>query len=143
MVLIIIACAIVWGVGRFKKADFEDTLFEGIIVGIVSIVFSVLVGICTASLTQTKVKTETYKNVNYYISHGKLSAYSKENVYITAATEDDSYTDFSIVKKKDMAEGENILVKETYQGVLKNYSYLFIGAGWKTTKYIIYEKGVD
>ena len=40
-----------------------------------------------------------------------------------------------------MAEGENILVKETYQGALKNYSSLFIGADWKTTKYIIYEKG--
>lgn len=106
-----------------------------------SIFISGLVGLCTASLTQTKVNTETYKNVNYYISHGKLSAYSKENVYITAVTEDDRYTDFSIVKKKDMAKGENILVKETYQGVLKNYGSLFMGADWKTTKYIIYEKG--
>lgn len=141
MVLIIIVCVIACGVCYFKQVDFVDTLFIGFIIGIVSIVISGLVGLCTASLTQTKVKTETYKNVNYYISHGKLSAYSKENVYITAATEDDSYTDFSIVKKQDMAEGENILVKETYQGVLKNYSCLFLGADWKTTKYIIYEKG--
>ena len=29
-------------------------------------------------------------------------------------TEDDSYTDFSIVKKQDMAEGENILVSPSY-----------------------------
>lgn len=141
MVLIIIVCIIAWGVCRFKQVDFVDTLFTGFITGIVSIVISGLVGLCTASLTQTKVKTETYKNVNYYVSHGKLSAYSKENVYITAATEDDSYTDFSIVKKQDMAEGENILVKETYQGALKNYSSLFVGADWKTIKYIIYEKG--
>ena len=141
MVLIIIVCIIAWGVCRFKQVDFVDTLFIGFITGIVSIIISGLVGLCTASLTQTEVKTETYKNVNYYVSHGKLSAYSKENVYITAATEDDSYTDFSIVKKQDMAEGENILVKETYQGALKNYSCLFLGADWKTTKYIIYEKG--
>lgn len=124
MVLIIIVCIIALGVCRFKQVDFVDTLFIGFITGIVSIVISGLVGLCTASLTQT----ETYKNVNYYVSHGKLSAYSKENVYITAATEDDSYTDFSIVKKQDMAEGENILVKETYQGALKNYNCLFIGA---------------
>lgn len=136
MVLIIIVCAIVWGVCRFKKVDFLDTLFIGFLIGIASIFISGFIGLCTASLTQTEVKTETYKNVNYYISHGKLSAYSKENVYITAAT-----TDFSIVKKQDMAEGENILVKETYQGALKNYSSLFVGADWKTTKYIIYEKG--
>lgn len=76
MVLIIIVCAIAWGVCRFKKVNFLDTLLIGI------------ASIFTASLTQT----ETYKN-------GKLFAYSKENVYITAATEDDSYTDFSIVKK--------------------------------------------
>lgn len=140
MVLIIIVCAIAWGVCRFKKVDFVDTLFIGFLIGIASIFISGLIGICTASLTQTEVKTETYKNVNYYISHGKLSAYSKENIYITAET-DDSYTDFSIVKEQNMAEGENILVKETYQGALKNYSSLFIGADWKTTKYIIYEKG--
>lgn len=114
MVLIIIVCAIAWGVCRFKKVDFLDTLFIGFLIGIASII-----GLCTASLTQMEVK-------NYYISHGKLFAYSKENVYITAATEDDSYTDFSIVKKQDMAEGENILVKETYQGALKNYSCLFL-----------------
>lgn len=101
MVLIIIVCIIAWGVCRFKQVDFVDTLFIGFITGIVSIIISGLVGLCTASLTQTEVKTETYKNVNYYVSHGKLSAYSKENVYITAATEDDSYTDFSIVKKQD------------------------------------------
>lgn len=130
MVLIIIVCAIAWGVCRFKKVNFLDTLFIGFLIGIASIFISGFIGLCTASLTQT----ETYKNVNYYISHGKLFAYSKENVYITAATEDDSYTDFSIVKKQDMAEGENILA-------LKNYSCLFLGADWKTTKYIIYEKG--
>lgn len=141
MVLIIIVCAIAWCVCHFKKVDFLDTLFTIFIVEMISIVISVLVGLCTAVWMPTKVKTETYKNVNYYVSHGKLSAYSKENVYITAATEDDSYTDFSIVKKQDMAEGENILVKETYQGVLKNYSCLFLGADWKTTKYIVYEKG--
>lgn len=142
MVLIIIVCAIVWGVCCFKKVDFLDTLFIGFLIGIAASIFiSGFIGLCTASSTQTEVKTETYKNVNYYISHGKLFAYSKENVYITAATEDDSYTDFSIVKKQDMAEGENLLVKETYQGALKNYSSLFIGADWKTTKYIIYEKG--
>lgn len=110
MVLIIIVCVIACGVCCFKKVDF----FIGFLIGIASI----FIGLCTASLTQT----ETYKNVNYYISHGKLFAYSKENVYITAAT------DFSIVKKQDMAEGENILVKETYQGALKNYSCLFLGA---------------
>jgi hypothetical protein len=115
------------GVCRFKKVDFLDTLFIGFLIGIASIYISGFIGLCTASLTQTEVKTETYKNVNYYISHGKLFAYNKENVYITAATEDDSYTDFSIVKKQDMAEGENILVKETYQGALKNYSCLFLG----------------
>lgn len=135
MVLIIIVCAIAWGVCRFKKVNFLDTLLIGFLIGIASIFISGFIGLCTASLTQTEVKTETYKNVNYYISHGKLFAYSKENVYITAAT------DFSIVKKQDMAEGENILVKETYQGALKNYSCLFLGADWKTTKYIIYEKG--
>lgn len=97
MVLIIIVCIIAWGVCRFKKVD-----FIGFLIGIASIFISGFIGLCTASFTQT----ETYKNVNYYISHGKLSAYSKENVYITAATEDDSYTDFSIVKKQDMAEGE-------------------------------------
>jgi hypothetical protein len=123
MVLIIIVCAIAWGVCRFKKVDFVDTLFIGFLIGIASIYISGFIGLCTALLTQT----ETYKNVNYYVSHGKLSAYSKENIYITAATEDDSYTDFSIVKKQDMAEGENILVKETYQGALKNYSCLFLG----------------
>lgn len=138
MALIIIVCVVAWGICHFKKVESLDTIF---ITGIMSIVISGFVGLCTASLTQTKVNTETYKNVNYYISHGKLSAYSKENVYITAATEDDRYTDFSIVKKKDIAEGENILVKETYQGVLKNCGILFIGADWKTTKYIIYEKG--
>lgn len=141
MGLVVIVCAIVWGICRFKKVDFVDTLFIIFITGIMSIVISGFVGLCTASLTQTKVNTETYKNVNYYISHGKLSAYSKENVYITAATEDDRYTNFSIIKKKDMAEGENILVKETYQGVLKDCSGLFIGSDIKTTKYIIYEKG--
>lgn len=141
MALVIIAWTIVWGICHFKKVDFVDTLFTVFIVGMISIVISVLVGLCTAIWMPTKVKTETYKNVNYYVSHGKLSAYSKENIYITAATEDDSYTDFSIVKKQDMAEGENILVKETYQGALKNYSCLFLGADWKTTKYIIYEKG--
>lgn len=141
MVLVIIACGIAWGICHFKKVDFLDTLFISFIIGIVSIVISGLTGLCTASLMQTKVKTETYKNVNYYVSHGKLSAYSKENIYITAETEDDSYTDFSIVKEQNMAEGENILIKETYQGALKNYSSLFIGADWKTTKYIIYEKG--
>ena len=141
MVLIIIACVVAWSICLFKKVESLDTLFIIFTTGIMSIVISGLIGLCTASLTQTKVNTETYKNVNYYISHGKLSAYSKENVYITAATEDDRYTDFSIVKKKDMAEGENILVKENYQGVLKNYGSLFIGADWKTTKYIIYEKG--
>lgn len=99
MVLIIIVCIIAWGVCRFKKVDFLDTLFTGFLIG-ASIFISGFIGLCTASLTQT----ETYKNVNYYISHGKLSAYSKENVYITAATEDDSYTDFSIVKKQDVAE---------------------------------------
>ena len=119
MVLIIIVCAIAWGVCRFKKVDFLDTLFIGFLIGIASIFISGFIGLCTASLTQMEVK-------NYYISHGKLFAYSKENVYITAATEDDSYTDFSIVKKQDMAEGENILVKETYQGALKNYSCLFL-----------------
>lgn len=86
MVLIIIVCAIAWGVCRFKKVDFLDTLFIGFLIGIASIYISGFIGLCTASLTQT----ETYKNVNYYISHGKLFAYSKENVYITAATEDDS-----------------------------------------------------
>lgn len=127
MVLIIIVCAIVCGICRFKKVDFLDALFIGFLIGIAASIFiSGFIGLCTASLTQMEVKTETYKNVNYYISHGKLFAYSKENVYITAATEDDSYTDFSIVKKQDMAEGENILVKETYQGALKNYSSLFI-----------------
>lgn len=136
MVLIIIVCAIAWGVCLFKEVNFLDTLLIGFLIGIASIFISGFIGLCTASLTQTEVKTETYKNVNYYISHGKLFAYSKENVYITAAT-----TDFSIVKKQDMAEGENILVKETYQGALKNYSCLFMGADWKTTKYIIYEKG--
>lgn len=141
MGLIIIACVIAWGICRLKKVDFVDTLFVAFIVGITSIVISGLIGLCTASLTQTKVKTETYKNVNYYVSHGKLSAYSDENVYITAATEDDTYTNFSIVKKKDMAEGENILVKETYQGILKDCNGLFIGSDIKTTKYIIYEKG--
>lgn len=141
MVLIIIACAITWGICRFKEKELLGSLFLVYIVGIMSIFISGFVGLCTASLTQTKISTETYKNVNYYISHGKLSAYSKENVYLTAATEDDRYTDFSIVKKKDMAKGENILVKETYQGVLKNYGILFMGADWKTTKYIIYEKG--
>ena len=84
MVLFIIVCIIAWGVCRFKKIGF--------LIGIASIFISGFIGLCTASLTQT----ETYKNVNYYISHGKLSAYSKENVYITAETEDDSYTDFSI-----------------------------------------------
>ena len=84
MVLIIIVCAIAWGVCRFKKVDFLDTLFIGFLIGIASIYMSGFIGLCTASLTQTEVKTETYKNVNYYISHGKLSAYSKENVYITA-----------------------------------------------------------
>lgn len=118
MVLIIIVCAIAWGVCRFKKVDFLDTLFRGFLIGIASIFISGFIGLCTASLTQTEVK-----NVNYYISHGKLFAYSKENVYITAATEDDSYTDFSIVKKQDMAEGENILVKETYQGALLSFSW--------------------
>lgn len=141
MVLIIIVCVVAWGICHFKKVESLDTLFIIFITGIMSIVISGLIGLCTAALTQTKINTETYKNVNYYISHGKLSAYSKENVYITAVTEDDRYTDFSIVKKKDMAKGENILVKETYQGVLKNYGSLFIGADWKTTKYIIYEKG--
>ena len=141
MVLFIIVCIIAWGVCRFKKVDFLSTLFIGFLIGIASIFISGFIGLCAASLTQTKVKTETYKNVNYYISHVKLFAYSKENVYITAATEDDRYTDFSIVKKKDIAEGENILVKETYQGVLKNCGILFMGADWKTTKYIIYEKG--
>lgn len=102
MVLIIIVCAIAWGVCRFKKVDFVDTLFIGFLIGIASIYISGFIGLCTALLTQ---------NVNYYVSHGKLSAYSKENIYITAATE----TDFSIVKKQDMAEGENILVKETYK----------------------------
>lgn len=126
MVLIIIVCAIAWGVCRFKKVDFLDTLFIGFLIGIASIFISGFIGLCTASLTQTEVKTETYKNVNYYISHGKLFAYNKENVYITAATEDDSYTDFSIVKKQE----ENILVKETYQGALKNYNCLFIGADY-------------
>lgn len=141
MVLIIIVCVVAWGICHFKKVESLDTLFIIFITGIMSIVISGLIGLCTAALTQTKINTETYKNVNYYISHGKLSAYSKENVYITAVTEDDRYTDFSIVKKKDMAKGENILVKETYQGVLKNYGSLFMGADWKTTKYIIYEKG--
>jgi hypothetical protein len=142
MALIIIVCVVAWGICHFKKVESLNTLFIiFIITGIASIFISGFIGLCTASLTQTEVKTETYKNVNYYISHGKLFAYSKENVYITAATEDDSYTDFSIVKKQDMAEGENILVKETYQGALKNYSCLFLGADWKTTKYIIYEKG--
>lgn len=98
MVLFIIVCIIAWGVCRFKKVDFLSTLFIGFLIGIASIFISGFIGLCTASLTQTEVKTETYKNVNYYISHGKLSAYSKENVYITAETEDDSYTDFSIVK---------------------------------------------
>lgn len=70
MVLFIIVCIIAWGVCRFKKS----TLFIGI-----------------ASIFISLTQTETYKNVNYYISHGKLSAYSKEN----AETEDDSYTDFS------------------------------------------------
>lgn len=92
MVLFIIVCIIAWGVCRFKKVDFLSTLFIGFLIGIASIFISGFIGLCTASLTQT----ETYKNVNYYISHGKLSAYSKENVYITAETEDDSYTDFSI-----------------------------------------------
>lgn len=141
MVLVIIACAIALGICRFKEVDSVDTLFTVFITGVAFIVISGLVGLCTAGLTQTKVKTETYKNVNYYISHGKLSAYSKENIYITAATENDNYTDFSIVKKKDMAEGENILVKETYQGILKDCSRLFIGANMKTIKYTIYEKG--
>lgn len=141
MALIIIVCIVAWGICHFKKVESLDTFFIIFLTGIMSIVISGFVGLCTASLTQTKVNTETYKNVNYYISHGKLSAYSKENVYITAATEDDRYTDFSIVKKKDIAEGENILVKETYQGVLKNCGILFMGADWETTKYIIYEKG--
>lgn len=141
MALIIIVCVVAWGICHFKKVESLNTFFIIFITGIMSIFISGLVGLCTASLTQTKVNTETYKNVNYYISHGKLSAYSKENVYITAVTEDDRYTDFSIIKKKDMAKGENILVKETYQGVLKNYGSLFMGADWKTTKYIIYEKG--
>lgn len=110
MALIIIVCVVAWGICHFKKVESLDTLFIIFITGIMSIVISGFVGLCTASLTQTKVN-----NVNYYISHGKLSAYSKENVYITAATEDDRYTDFSIVKKQDMAEGENILVKETYK----------------------------
>lgn len=90
MVLIIIVCAIAWGVCRFKKVDFVDTFFTVFIVEMISIVISVLVGLCTAIWMPTKVKTETYKNVNYYVSHGKLSAYSKENIYITAETEDDS-----------------------------------------------------
>ncbi len=141
MILVVIACAIAWGICHFKGFDSVDTLFAVFIIGITSVVISGVVGLCTAQLTQTKVKTETYKNVNYYVSHGKLSAYSEENVYVTAATEDDTYTDFSIVKKKDMAEGENILVKETYQGALKDCGSLFIGANIKTTKYIIYEKG--
>ena len=101
MVLFIIVCIIAWGVCRFKKVDFLSTLFIGFLIGIASIFISGFIGLCTASLTQTEVKTETYKNVNYYISHGKLSAYSKENVYITAETEDDSYTDFSIVKEQN------------------------------------------
>lgn len=141
MGLVVIVCAIVWGICRFKKVDFVDTLFAVFIVGITSVVISGVVGLCTTQLTQTKVKTETYKNVNYYVSQGKLSAYTDENVYITAATENDTYTNFSIIKKKDMAEGENILVKETYQGVLKDCSGLFIGSDIKITKYIIYEKG--
>lgn len=141
MGLIIIACAVAWGICHFKETESLDTLVIIFITGIMSMVISGFVGLCTAPLMQTKVNTETYKNVNYYISHGKLSAYSKENVYITAATEDDRYTDFSIVKKKDIAKGENILVKETYQGVLKNCGILFMGADLKTTKYIIYEKG--
>lgn len=69
MVLFIIVCAIAWGICRFKKVNFLDTLFI-----IASIFISGFIGLCTASLTQ----------------NGKLFAYSKENVYITAATEDDS-----------------------------------------------------
>ena len=57
MVLIIIVCVIACGVCYFKQVDFVDTLFIGFTIGIVSIL--------VASLTQTKVKTETYKNVNY------------------------------------------------------------------------------
>lgn len=33
MVLIIIVCAIAWGVCRFKKVDFLDTLFIGFLIG--------------------------------------------------------------------------------------------------------------
>lgn len=117
MVLIIIVCAIAWGVCRFKKVDFVDTLFIGFLIGIASIYISGFIGLCTALLTQTEVKTETYKNVENYPPIVK-------KIFILLRR---LYTDFSIVKKQDMAEGENILVKETYQGALKNYSCLFLG----------------
>lgn len=90
MALIIIVCVVAWGICYFKKVEFLDTLLIGFLIGIASIFISGFISLCTASLTQTEVKTETYKNVNYYISHEKLFAYSKENVYLTAATEDDS-----------------------------------------------------
>ena len=52
MVLIIIVCAIAWGVCRFKKVDFLNTLFIGFLIGIASIFISGFIGLCTASLTQ-------------------------------------------------------------------------------------------
>ena len=60
MVLIIIVCAIAWGVCRFKKVDFVDTLFIGFLIGIASIYISGFIGLCTALLTQTEVKMENY-----------------------------------------------------------------------------------
>lgn len=51
MVLIIIVCAIAWGVCRFKKVDFVDTLFIGFLIGIASIYISGFIGLCTALLT--------------------------------------------------------------------------------------------
>lgn len=65
MVLFIIVCIIAWGVCRFKKVDFLSTLFIGFLIGIASIFISGFIGLCTASLTQTEVKTETYKMENY------------------------------------------------------------------------------
>lgn len=112
MVLFIIVCIIAWGVCRFKKVDFLSTLFIGFLIGIASIFIS----LCTASLTQT----ETYKNVNYYISHGKLSAYSKENVYITAETEDDSID----IDNGNIKTGNKTYIEKRYYKVNKRMNFV-------------------
>lgn len=148
MALIIIVCVVAWGICHFKKVESLDTFFIIFITG--------LVGLCTASLTQTKVNTETYKNVNYYISHGKLSAYSKENGYKMKNFV--RLQDFSVVpttttkiiddnklyyegEDGNIKTGNKTYIEKRYYKVNKNMNFVvFCANGMEETVYL---KGAD